>query len=183
MSKFAAFVFGLALGAAAVFAITTATAAPTGLHSTESASMQPTIRQGDRFLADRSFYRVNTPRHGEVAVYLHPRLPGVVYIKRIVALGGDRIAIRDGRVILNGVAIDEPYAMPGDPNTFHSNMPEITVPQGQVFVLGDNRAMSSDSRVRSHGMVPVDNLRGRATFIVWSSDFSRVGRYVGTIER
>lgn len=180
MTKLAAFALGVAFGAAAVFAITTATAAPTGLHATDSASMQPTLRQGDRFLADHGFYRSNAPRRGEVAVYQHPRQPGIVYVKRIVALAGDRIAIRDGRVILNGVAIDESYAVAGDPGAFHANMPEITVPTGHVFVLGDNRAMSSDSRVRGHGTVPVANLRGRASFIVWSHDFTRIGRYVGT---
>jgi signal peptidase I len=175
--RFAALAFGLAI--AAVIA-TPAAAALAALFSVESSSMQPTLRQGDRFLADRGFYQTHTPGRGEVAIYAHPRRADTVYIKRIVAIAGDRIQLRDGRVILNGTAIDEPYAVPGDPASFYANTAEVTVPDGFVFVLGDNRALSSDSRVAGHGLVPVENLRARATYILWSSDLARIGTYVGT---
>jgi signal peptidase I len=160
---------------------TPAVAALPGFQSTQSPSMQPTIRQGDRFLVDNGYYASNRPSRGDVAVYQHPRRHHLFYIKRIVALAGDRIAIVRGHVILNGVAVDEPYAVPGDPHAFHANMAEITVPGGFVFVLGDNRAMSSDSRaVATHGLVPVENLRARATYIVWSNDLTRIGSWIGT---
>ena len=171
------------LALATTVAFTPAVAAPTGWFSVESTSMRPTLRQGDRFLVDRGFYRTHSPRRGDVAVYAHPRQADYVYIKRIVALAGDRIAIRAGRVILNGVAIEERYAIPGDPNAFYNNTSEITVPDGYVFVLGDNRSMSSDSRVAAHGLVPVENLRARATYILWSRDLARIGTYVGTSVR
>lgn len=172
----------LALVALAGLAATPAAATLPGFHSIESSSMQPTLRAGDRFLVDRSFYDSHAPSRGDVVLYGLPRRPDVVYIKRIAALPGDRIAIRRGRVILNGVAIDEPYAVPGDPNAYYNTMTEITVPAGFVFVLGDNRSMSSDSRVPAHGLVPLANLRARATYIVWSNDLARIGTFVGTPE-
>jgi signal peptidase I len=158
-----------------------AVAALPGFQSTESPSMRPTIRQGDRFLVDNGYYASNRPNRGDVAVYQHPQQRHLQYIKRIVTLPGDRIAMAHGHVILNGVAIEEPYAVPGDPNAFHANMAEITVPDGHVFVVGDNRSMSSDSRaMATHGLVPVENLRARASYIVWSNDLARIGNWIGT---
>jgi len=183
MSPFTVPALGLAMAAMAAMAAAPVVAAPVVMHVTESMSMQPTIRQGDRFLADRGFYASNAPRRGDVALYLHPRQADVVYIKRIAAIAGDRIAIRDGRVILNGIAIEEPYAVIGDPNAFYNNTREMTVPEGFVFVLGDNRSLSSDSRAAAHGLVPVANLRGRATYILWSRDLTRIGTFVGSSVR
>ena len=164
--------------------VSSAAASPLRMFSAQSSSMQPTIHRGDRFLADRGYYRTHPPSRGDVAIYQHPREASDVDVKRIVALPGDRIAIRDGRVILNGEAIAESYAVPGDPNAFYNHTPEITVPEGRVFVLGDNRANSSDSRaVQRHGLVPVENLRARAHTIVWSSNLKRIGTFVGAPAR
>lgn len=143
-------------------------ARPFGMLSVDSYSMQPTILRGDRVLADRRHYRHNAPARGEIAVYLHPQLGEMLYVKRIIALPGDRVAIREGRAIVNGFALEEPYAIFGDAAAPYNNMREITVPDGYVFVLGDNRANS------------VDSLRARATDTAWSRDPSRIGRWIGT---
>ena len=170
-----------ALNVASCLALTRGVATPAGVHSVDSYSMQPAIQRGDRFLADRTYYRRNVPARGDVAVYLHPRQPEVLYVKRIVALAGDRVAIRDGRAVVNGFALDEPYAILGAPGARYNNAAEITVPDGHVFMLGDNRANSLDSRaVNDHGPVPVENLRARATDIAWSRTLSRIGRWIGT---
>jgi len=171
----------IALNVATCLALTRDVATPAGVHSVDSYSMQPAIERGDRFLADRNYYRHNVPTRGDVAVYVHPRQPEMLYVKRIVALAGDRVAIRDGRAIVNGFALDEPYAILGDPAALYNDAREITVPDGHVFVLGDNRANSLDSRaVNDHGTVPVENLRARATDIGWSRTLSRIGRWIGT---
>ena len=172
---------GTALGVATCLALTRDAATPAGVHSIDASSMQPAIQRGDRFVADRNYYRRHPPARGDVAVYVHPRRPELLYVKRVIALAGDRVAIRDGRAIVNGFALDEPYALLGDPAAFYNQIREITVPDGHVFVLGDNRANSFDSRAANdHGPVPVENLRARATDIAWSRNLSRIGRWIGT---
>ena len=118
---------------------------------------------------------------GEVAVYVHPRQPDVHYIKRIVAVEGDRIAVKAGRAVVNGMAVAEPYVDAGDPDGPLANMPEARVPAGYVFVLGDNRGESVDSRDSvAHGPVPIANLIGRVTDIAFSYNLARLGRWIGT---
>jgi signal peptidase I len=152
-----------------------------GYFRAAAASMAPTLRHGEYFLADSTFYRSRQPSRGEVVVYVHPKQKDVHVIKRIVAIEGDRIAIRNGRAIVNGMAVEEPYVDAGAGQTPFANMPETRVPLDHVFVLGDNRANSEDSRHSSaHGPVPIKNLVGRVTDIAFSSDLSRMGRWIGT---
>jgi signal peptidase I len=144
-------------------------------------SMEPSLRVGEYFLADASYYRSRHPSRGEVAVYVHPKQEQVHYIKRIVAVEGDRIAIKGGRAIVNGMMVEEPYVDAGDPQARFANELEIRVPLGYVYVLGDNRANSVDSRDRvAHGPVPIANLIGRVTDIAISRHLLRMGRWVGT---
>jgi signal peptidase I len=117
------------------------------------------------------------PRRGDLAIYALPHHPDTLYIKRIAALPGDRISVRAGHAIVNGTRLDESFAMVGDPNAFANNTAEVVVPPGHLFMLGDNRANSSDSRIAStHGMVPIANLRARVTDIVFSRELGRIGR-------
>jgi signal peptidase I len=146
-----------------------------------SASMEPTLRLGEYFLADATYYRTRHPSRGEVAVYVHPKQEQIHYIKRIVGIEGDRIAIKGGRAIVNGVMAEEPYVDAGDPQAPFANETEMRVPPGHVYVLGDNRANSVDSRDQiAHGPVPVANLIGRVTDIAISRHLLRMGRWIGT---
>ena len=124
---------------------------------------------------------VPAPARGEVIIYFNPKHPTVHFIKRIIALAGDRIALRDGRAIVNGTPVDERYIIVGNPEYFLNNVEEETVPAGHVYVLGDNRAISVDSRSRAeHGPVPLENIVARATEIVFSTEVLRIGRWIGT---
>lgn len=144
-------------------------------------SMEPTLRLGEYFLADATYYRNRHPSRGEVVVYVHPKQEQVHYIKRIVAVEGDRIAIKGGHAVVNGMMVAEPYVDAGDAQARFANETEIRVPLGYVYVLGDNRANSVDSRDRvAHGPVPVGNLIGRVTDIAISRHLARMGRWVGT---
>jgi signal peptidase I len=157
-----------------------------------TASMEPTLREGEYFLADATYYRTRAPSRGDVAVYVHPKQEQLHYIKRIVAVEGDRVAIKGGRTIVNGMAVEEPYveAGPAQPMLADvreslgpraADMPETRVPPGHVFVLGDNRRISVDSRdTLAHGPVPVKNLIGRVTDIAFSRHLPRLGRWIGT---
>ncbi len=150
-----------------------------GLHRAASGSMEPTLVANEVFLTDMTYYTRHRPRRGDVVVFL---LPGqtTFSVKRIAALEGDRIAIVDGRAVVNGDAADEPYANAGNPRAFFNTMTEMVVPPGTVFVLGDNRPASIDSRSENrHGPVAVGDLKGRVTEILYSRDLSRIGRWVG----
>jgi signal peptidase I len=128
-----------------------------------SGSMVPTLLHGDRVLVNKLD---DDPSRGELVVFERP--PGQPddgikdLIKRVVALGGETIETRDGAVFIDGELLDEPYL--GDGVTT-SNIPVQTIPPGHMFVLGDNRGDSADSRV--FGSVPVDLVVGRAFVRVW----------------
>jgi len=146
-----------------------------------ASSMAPTLRAGEYFLADATYYHSHQPSRGEVAVYVHPKQTDMPVIKRIVAVEGDRIAVKNGRAIVNGMTVAEPYVDAGPADGINANMPEMRVPTGHVFVLGDNRAISVDSRDQvAHGPVPVENLIGRVTDIAFSNTLARMGRWIGT---
>jgi signal peptidase I len=144
-------------------------------------SMEPTVRAGEFVFADATYYRSHQPARGDVVVYVHPKQAGLHPIKRIAAVEGDRIAIKDGRAIVNGMPLEEPYIIAGPPDAPFAAMPEMRVEPGYVFVLGDNRANSVDSRDSiAHGAVPADKLIARVTDIALSRVVSRMGRWIGT---
>src|SRR5262245_41062193 len=152
-----------------------------GYFRATAASMAPTLQTGEYFLADATFYRARQPSRGEVAVYVHPKQPDIHYIKRIIAVEGDRIAVKAGHAVVNGMAVAEPYVDAGDSNGPLADMAELRVPAGCVFVLGDNRGESVDSRDSvAHGPVPIANLIGRVTDIAFSYNLARLGRWIGT---
>jgi signal peptidase I len=149
--------------------------------SVNSSSMEPTLETGEYLLADATYYHSRLPMRGEVAVYRHPTQPELYYIKRIVAVEGDRIAIKAGHAIVNGMAVEEPYVEEGAAAGLFANLAEMQVPAGHVFVLGDNRAHSVDSRDSvAHGPVPLGNLIGRVTDVAISRHLARMGQWIGT---
>lgn len=145
-----------------------------------SASMEPTLRLDEWLVADMRHYDKQAPARGDVVLYLLPSDNATIYIKRIVGLPGDRIVFRDGHAVVNGAQTDEPFANFGDPKAFFNTTAEMTVPPDQIFVAGDNRANSTDSRVRQHGTVPFRNLIGRAAEIYLTEEWSRIGLWIGS---
>jgi signal peptidase I len=128
----------------------------------DSASMLPTLRAGDRVLVDKRAYRDALPRRGDLVVFHAPRT-GDVTLKRAVGLPGDTVAIEDGVLVVNGRRRAEPYA---DADAIDSvYFGPARVPAGAVFVLGDNRADSIDSR--AFGAVSRSRLMGRVQVRLW----------------
>ena len=123
--------------------------------------MAPHIASGEFVLINTMAYRFNTPARGDIVAFHHESDAPELYIKRIVAIPGDTIRIDRGVVYLNGDVLREPYVAFGDTRTF----PETHVGAHSVYVLGDNRANSEDSRF--FGTVDDDQLIGRALFSVW----------------
>ncbi|MGE5550724.1 MAG: signal peptidase I [Bacteroidota bacterium] len=134
-----------------------------------SPSMVPTIEERDRFLENKLVYRFRTPRRGEIVVF-HPPAAALVgsvrkddFVKRVIGLPGETIDIRDGRVYINGKLLPEPY-VPEDEMDYLDFGP-FSVPEGHLFMLGDNRRQSRDSRY--WGYLPLKNVDGKAMWRFW----------------
>jgi signal peptidase I len=153
-----------------------------------SRSMEPTLDVGDRVVVNRLAYRLGDPAHGQVAVFLRPtgveQAPGggplswvrravaqglggtppgnEDLIKRVVGLPSDVLEGRDGYLWRNGARVDEPYLRPG---TFTSDFKKVRIKPDHLWVMGDNREDSADSRV--FGQIPRSALVGRAALTVW----------------
>jgi signal peptidase I len=155
-----------------------------------SESMVPTLERGDRVLVEKISYRIGDPVPGDIVVFDNsfqaegttddersvitrigdafrglfgmPASGHSDVIKRVVGVGGDRVEGRDGEVLVDGTPVDEPYLGDG---VGTEDFSPVLVPQGEVFVLGDNRGSSGDSR--TFGPVPVDAIVGKAFLVVW----------------
>jgi len=125
------------------------------------ASMEPTLHDNERLVANKISYRFETPERGEIIIFKPPLEIKRNYIKRIIGVPGDKIEITKGEIYLNDKKLEEPYVK----NRSYENMPPTIVPDNSFFVLGDNRPNSSDSRY--WGFVPRKNVVGRAWIIFW----------------
>ena len=129
----------------------------------EGTSMLPVLEDQDRLFINKIAYRVGEIHQGDVVVFEYPRDHQKSYIKRIIALPGDRIRIDHGRVFVNGTALKEPYV----PARFSDDrsQPETVLPPNDYWVMGDHRSISSDSR--DFGPVDRDLIYGKAVFVYW----------------
>jgi signal peptidase I len=125
-------------------------------------SMEPTLMEGDRILINRLTYHFRDPKAGDVIVFDSPINEDEDLVKRVVAVEGNTVAVHDGSLYVDGVAQDEPYLLEQD---FRGEVPETTVPPGSVFVMGDNRNNSGDSRI--FGPVAIGSIIGKAFVIYW----------------
>lgn len=144
-----------------------------------SGSMQPTIYIGDYILAKTKLFINNNISHGDIVIFKWPKDPSKNFIMRAIALGGDEIKIVDKKVYINGLIINEPYVINEDQNILRTgdyklrdNFGPVKVPDDSLFVLGDNRDRSNDSRF--WGFVRKESIVGRASSIYWSWDKSEM---------
>ncbi|MBY5164068.1 signal peptidase I [Nitriliruptoria bacterium AS10] len=161
-----------------------------------SGSMIPTLEVNDRIAVEKISYLTREPARGEVIVFAGDdplsglgeestadrvltgvgQFLGVVpvdakdFVKRVIGLPGDEVSITDGQVSVNGVELDEPYAR------LDNDSGDWVVPEGMLFVMGDNRANSGDSR-STLGYIPEDDVVGRAVLVIWP--FDRAGSIPG----
>ncbi len=146
-----------------------------------SGSMLDTLHIGDRLFVTKFSYGIHLPfmakeivstgepQRGDIIVFPYPEDPSQDYIKRVVGIPGDVLEIRDKQLYRNGEAVQEAYIKHTDATLMgrRDNMPPTTVPSGKVFVMGDNRDQSMDSRF--WGFVNKDTIVGKALVIYWSS--------------
>jgi signal peptidase I len=138
----------------------------------EGTSMLPRLEDQDRLFINKFAYRVGEIHRGDVVVFLYPHDHSKSYIKRVIALPGDKLRIEQGRVYVNGLLIPEPYV----PERFTDDRSEaqIVLPQNEYYVMGDHRSISSDSR--DFGPVGRDLIYGKAAFVYWPMEQAGVVR-------
>jgi len=129
----------------------------------EGTSMLPMLEDQDRLFINKFAYRVGGIHRGDVVVFLYPRDHEKSYIKRVIALPGDRLRIDEGKVYVNDEPVQEKYV----PQRFTDDrsISERTIPVGQYYMMGDHRSISSDSR--EFGPVDRELIYGKAAFVYW----------------
>ncbi|MBU0570163.1 signal peptidase I [Patescibacteria group bacterium] len=137
-------------------------------HKIKGDSMQPNFPDGEYLLTDKVSYRFREPERGEVVVFEAPGANGDEFIKRIIALSGEKIMLKDKSVFINGQKLEEAYlsnSVLTKAGAFLEEGKEILVPEGSLIVFGDNRTASSDSR--AWGFVAEEKITGRAWVTYW----------------
>jgi signal peptidase I len=151
-----------------------------------SGSMEPTLLVGDQLvvlkfaygvhipLLDLELFQNHTPQRGDVIVFKYPKDPSIDFIKRVIAVGGETVEVRAKKIYINGVEILDPWGVHTDPGMVPEGLYNrdyfgpVTVPEGKLFVMGDNRDDSHDSRF--WGFVDLRQIKGRAWILYWSWD-------------
>jgi signal peptidase I len=123
--------------------------------------MEPNLVTGERLLGNKLVYRLYSPARGDVVVFHCPTDPNRMYIKRVIALPGETIEIRDGRVYIDGQKLREPYLV----HTPHGFYGPQKVGPDNLFVMGDHRDQSNDSR--NWGELPIQNVEAKAWVRFW----------------
>ena len=144
-------------------------------YKVQQMSMEHTLEPDQYVLVDKLTPRFDTFKRGDIVVFTPPpdwvQEDGTPFIKRVIGVGGDKIEIRDGSVFVNGTQLDEPYLFaaavgdPPQPTTVTGDQHSWVVPAGELFLMGDHRSNSEDSRV--FGPVPVAHVVGRAWLRYW----------------
>lgn len=130
-----------------------------------SPSMVPTIEVQDRFLSNKTAYWFNKLQRYDIIIFKPPARVGSKddFVKRVIGLSGETIKVQNGVVYINDKPLDEPYITPDRAPVAQFNA--YTIPEGQVFVMGDNRNNSMDSRI--WGPLPIENIKGKAWWRFW----------------
>jgi len=131
-------------------------------YKVEGPSMQPTLTNGDLVIVNTLSYAIGVPERGDILVFHYTSNPRRVFIKRAIAVPGDTIEIKNGGVFINGEKQKETYILEPTMDSY----PLATVPPNYIFVLGDNRNNSEDSRYTDVGFVPYDLIIGKKMLVI-----------------
>lgn len=145
------------------------------LYVVEGNSMHPSLLHRERLVVDKFTAFFGLPQRGQIIVFRFPKDETRDFIKRVIAVEGDTVEMVDGRVYVNGKRLTEDYIWNADPMGKNmSNYPKSVVPKDCVFVLGDNRNNSEDSRYDDVGFVPNTLIKGRAIVVFWPLSNGRI---------
>jgi signal peptidase I len=148
-------------------------------YRTPSNAMEPTLLLGDHLIAGMQYYKNKMPERGDVIIFPSPEDPSKDFIKRVIGLEGEKIEIKDKSVFINDNQIEDPWSvhtdlivLPKDASS-RDNYGPVIVPKGYIFVLGDNRDNSFDSRFL--GFIDTAQIKGKPLFVYWAKDKKRIG--------
>jgi len=136
------------------------------LYVVDGPSMRPTLQHEERLVVNKFIYYVRDQKKGEVVIFRYLRDPSGDFIKRVIATAGDTIEIKEGRVYVNDQLLREDYIL----EKTRTEYPKVTIPEGTIFVMGDNRNNSEDSRFPDVGFVPLNLVKGEAVLVFWPVD-------------
>ncbi|NLB60934.1 MAG: signal peptidase I [Clostridiales bacterium] len=131
----------------------------------DGVSMQPTLIDTENMLVEKVSYWFSTPERGDIIICYFPNRadPNETFVKRIIGLPGETISVKEGAVYINGEKLDESEYWLGHIN---GNFPEYEIPDGEVFVMGDNRNNSGDSRLKEVGSIPIKRIVGHVLGVI-----------------
>ncbi|HXB61486.1 MAG TPA: signal peptidase I [Acidobacteriaceae bacterium] len=129
----------------------------------QGTSMAPRLADQDRLFINKFVYRIGDVKRGDVVVFLYPGDQTKSYIKRVIGLPGDDVRVDHGHVFVNGTALAEPYV--AEQYQDDRSVNDVVIPAGDVYVMGDHRNISSDSR--DFGPVPKKLIYGKAAYVYW----------------
>lgn len=135
-------------------------------------SMEPNLHNGEWLIVNKLTYRFSEPERGDIIVFHFSEDKD--YIKRVIGLPGETVSIEDGNLYINGEQVDEPYLDEAKEKynkygdiPYTEDFSEVTVPEGEIFVMGDNRPRSQDSRYSQVGTIELERVVGRADVVLW----------------
>ena len=146
-----------------------------------SVTMEPTLKVGDHFVVTMKYYKNQKPKRGDIIVFPNPKDPSKDYIKRVIGLESEKVEILHDKLYINDKLLEDPWGaferkeLSGH-LSFLENFGPVVVPTGSLFVLGDNRHNSQDSRF--WGFVDLDKVKGKALYIYWANDKNRIGNEI-----
>lgn len=135
--------------------------------------MEPALLVGDHFIADMKIYKSEKPKRGDIVIFEYPKDPSKVFVKRVIATEGEKIEIIRNRIYINDQLIDDPWGHFARPGSSIEDFAPVRAPEGSLFVLGDNRDNSQDSRF--WGFVDIKKVEGKPLYLYWAKNKARIG--------
>lgn len=144
-----------------------------GAYNNSTSSMEPTLLVGDHFIVDMRCYKSEKPKRGDIIIFEYPKDPSVDFIKRVIATEGEKVEIIRNKIYINDQLMDDPWGHFRMPRFWIEDYGPVRVPEGSLFVMGDNRDNSQDSRF--WGFVNIKKVKGKALYLYWAKNKTRIG--------
>jgi len=138
-----------------------------------ASSMEPTLLVGDHFIVDTKTYKNEKPKRGDIIIFEYPKDPSKEFVKRVIGIEGEKIEIIRNKIYINDQLIDDPWGHFAMPGSSIEDYGPVRTPEGSLFVMGDNRDNSQDSRF--WGFVNIEKVKGKALWLYWAKNKTRIG--------
>ena len=138
-----------------------------------SSAMEPAVLVGDYLITDMKIYKSEKPMRGDIIIFEFPLDRSKDFIKRVIATEGEKVEIIQNKIYINDKLIDDPWGHFSMPRSSIENYGPVMVPEGSLFVMGDNRDNSQDSRF--WGFVNIEKVKGKPLYLYWAKNKSRIG--------